>query len=67
MLVLGNGVCSGGIATYFSKIGYGVWGVFGVCSSIIFMLLVVIHEFVLRRFNTKNFKLIEGKELNDLI
>lgn len=67
MLVLGNGVCSGGIATYFSKIGYGVWGVFGVCTSIIFMLLVVIHEFVLRRFNTKNFMLIEGQELLNLV
>ena len=67
MLLLGNGVCSGGIATYFSKIGYGVWGVFGISSSFIFMLLVVIHEFILRKYNAKNFKLIEGEELRELI
>ena len=63
MLILGNAVCSGGIATYFSKIGYGVWGTFGVCTSIFFLALVAIHEFVLRRFNKKNHKLIEGVSL----
>ena len=51
MLLLGNGVCSGGIATYFSKIGYGVWGTFGVCSSIFFLLMVGLHECIMRRYN----------------
>ena len=54
MLLLGNGVCSGGVATYFSKIGYGVWGTFGVCTSIFFLLLVALHEFLLRRYNRKH-------------
>lgn len=63
MLVLGNGVCSGGVATYFSKIGYGIWGTFGVCTSVIFILMVVVHEFIMRRHNKQNFKLIEGDEL----
>lgn len=67
MLLLGNGVCSGGIATYFSKIGYGLWGTFGVCTSIGFLVLLGLHEFCMRRFNRKNFKLIEGKELVELI
>ena len=67
MLALGNGVCSGGIATYFSKIGYGIWGTFGVCSSVFFLLMVGIHECIMRRYNRKNFKLIEGEELLDLI
>ena len=66
MLILGNGVCSGGIATYFSKIGYGIWGTFGICSSIFFVLMFVIHECLLRKFNRKNFKLIEGEELKML-
>ena len=52
MLLLGNGVCSGGIATYFSKIGYGIWGVFGVSSSAIFLFLVVLHEFCLTRLES---------------
>ena len=67
LLLLGNAVCSGGVATYFSKIGYGVWGTFGICSSIFFLLLVAIHECLLRRYNRKNFKIIEGEELLDLI
>ena len=67
MLLLGNGVCSGGIATYFSKIGYGIWGTFGVCTSIFFLLMVVLHECILRRYNRKNFKLIEGEELIQMI
>ena len=69
MLILGNGVCSGGVATYFAKIGYGVWGVFGISSSFIFLLLYVIHEYILRRFNSKiqNVKLIEGDALQELI
>ena len=67
MLLLGNGVCSGGIATYFSKIGYGIWGTFGVSSSIFFLLMLALHEFFMRRFNRKNFKLIEGDELAHLI
>lgn len=49
MLLVGNGVCSGGIATYFSKIGYGIWGTFGVASSIFFLLLVGLHELCLRK------------------
>lgn len=67
MLLLGNGVCSGGVATYFSKIGYGIWGTFGVSSSIFFLLMLGLHEFFMRRFNRKNFKLIEGDELAHLI
>ena len=67
MLLLGNGVCSGGIATYFSKIGYGIWGTFGVCTSIFFLLMVALHECILRRYNRKNFKLIEGEELIQMI
>ena len=67
MLIFGNGVCSGGIATYFSKIGYGIWGTFGLCSSLIFLALIAIHEFMMRRFNRKNFMLREGKELNDIV
>ena len=67
MLLLGNGVCSGGIATYFSKIGYGIWGTFGVCSSIFFLLMVGLHEFLMRRYNRRNFKLIEGDKLLDKI
>ena len=67
MLILGNAVCSGGVATYFSKIGYGVWGPFGVCSSILFLLLIAIHECMLRRTKRGNLKLIEGDDLLDLI
>ena len=67
MLLLGNGVCSGGVATYFSKIGYGVWGTFGVCTSIFFLLLVALHEFLLRRYNRKHYKLIEGEDLLSLV
>lgn len=67
MLLLGNGVSSGGIATYFSKIGYGIWGTFGVCTSIIFLLMWVTHEWILRRYNRKSFKLIEGDALAELI
>ena len=67
MLLFGNGVSSGGIATYFSKIGYGFWGNFAVSTSVIFLLLLAIHEFILRRFNRKNFKLIEGQAMQDLI
>jgi len=67
MLLLGNGVCSGGIATYFSKIGnkseFGYWGTFGLCSSVFFLLAVGLHEFFMRRYNRQNFKIIEGKEL----
>ena len=63
MLLLGNGVCSGGIATYFSKIGYGIWGTFGVCTSIFFLLAVAVHESCLRRYNKRNYRLIEGIEL----
>lgn len=65
MLLLGNGVCSGGVATYFSKIGYGIWGTFGVCSSLFFLLMVGIHECLMRRYNRRNFKIVEGVELLD--
>ena len=51
MLLLGNGVCSGGIATYFSKIGYGWYGTFGVCTSIVFLICLGLHEFLLRYYN----------------
>lgn len=64
MLILGNGVCSGGVATYFSKIGYGMWGTFGLCSSILFLALVVIHEFMMRRSKRRNFMIIEGEKLD---
>ena len=67
MLLLGNGVCSGGISTYFSKIGYGMLGTFGVCTSIFFLLMVVLHECLMRRYNRKNLKLIEGDELLALV
>jgi len=55
MLILGNGVCSGGIATYFSKIGYGIYGTFAVCSSSIFLVLIAIHEWLVRKHNRRNF------------
>ena len=61
MLLLGNGVCSGGIATYFTKIGFGWYGTFGVCTSVTFLLMVGLHEFALRRHNKYNFNLIEGE------
>ena len=67
MLLLGNGVSSGGIATYFSKIGYGIWGTFGVSTSIFFLILLGLHEYLKRRHNRKEFKLIEGDELAHLI
>lgn len=67
MLLLGNGVCSGGIATYFSKIGYGLWGTFGVCSSLFFLAMLGLHEFCMRRSNRRNFKLIEGDKLSELV
>ena len=67
MLLLGNGVCSGGIATYFSKIGYGIWGTFGVSTSIFFLLMLALHEFFMRRYNRRNYKLIEGQALTELI
>ena len=51
MLILGNGVCSGGIATYFSKIGFGIWGNFGACTSIVFLFAIAVHECLLRRLN----------------
>ena len=55
MLLLGNGVCSGGVATYFSKIGYGIWGTFGVCSSIFFLLLWGLHEYAMRKYNKRKY------------
>ncbi len=58
MLLLGNGVCSGGIATYFTLVGFGVWGTFGLCSSIIFLTMWVVHEYFLRRYNRKHYKII---------
>ena len=61
MLLLGNGVCSGGIATYFSKIGFGWYGNFGVCTSAFFLILVGVHEFAMRYNNKKNFNLISGE------
>ena len=67
MLLTGNAVCSGGISTYFSKIGYGVWGTFSVCTSLFFLLLVALHECVMRKTKRRHFKLIEGDELLDLI
>ena len=67
MLLLGNGVCSGGIATYFSLIDYGLWGTFGVLTSVFFLILLGLHEYCMRRYNRKNFKLIEGQELQELI
>ena len=67
MLLLANGVSSGGIATYFSKIGYGVWGTFGVTTSIFFLLLLGFHEFWMRRYNRKQFNIIEGEDLARLI
>ena len=67
MLLLGNGVCSGGIATYFTKIGFGWWGTFGVCTSALFLILVGAHEFAMRRHNNRNFDLIEGEPLAKLM
>ena len=67
MLLLGNGVCSGGIATYFSKIGYGWYGTYGVCTSIAFLICLALHEFFLWRYNRWNYNLIEGIELAELI
>ena len=66
MLLLGNGVCSGGIATYFTLINYGVWGTFGLCSSIIFLAFWAIHEVMLRRSNRLNSELIDGARLIEL-
>jgi len=63
VLVVGNGVTSGGIATYFSKIGYGIWGTFGVCTSVFFLATIAIHELCLRRYNRREFKLLEGDQL----
>lgn len=63
MLILGNAVCSGGTATYFSLIGYGIWGTFAVCTSIFFLAMVAIHELILRRYNKKNFTIVEGDQL----
>ena len=67
MLLFGNGVCSGGVATYFSKIGYGVYGTFGVSTSIFFLLMVAVHECMMRRYNRRNFKLVEGEQLLHMI
>ena len=67
MLILGNGVCSGGVATYFAKIGYSIYGIFGVCSSLIFIAFVTVHEYFMRRTNRKDFKIIEGEKLNNLL
>ena len=66
MLVVGNGVCSGGVATYFARIGYGIWGTFGICSSALFLLMVVLHEYLMRRYNERNFQIIEGEKLENL-
>ena len=67
MLLLGNGVCSGGIATYFSKIGFGWYGNFAVLTSVFFLLMIGIHEFVMRRNNRLNYNLIDGDDLTKLI
>ena len=67
MLLLGNGVCSGGVATYFSKIGYGIWGTFGVSTSIFFLLMWGLHEYAMRKYNKRKFQLIEGIELKELL
>ena len=60
MLLLGNGVCSGGIATYFSKIGFGWYGNFGVCTSGFFLIMIGLHEYFMRRNNRLNYNLIDG-------
>ena len=60
MLILANGVCSGGFATYMSSTGYGYWGTFGLATSIVFLALISIHEACMRKNSKKRFKLIEG-------
>ena len=66
-LLLGNAVCSGGVATYFSKIGFGWWGNFAISTCLLLLILIGIHECLMRRYNRRNFKLIEGPELEKLI
>lgn len=66
MLLLGNAVCSGGIASYFSLIGYGIWGTFAVCTSIFFLIMIAIYEYILRKYNKNKFHIIEGDELANL-
>lgn len=51
LLILANGICSGGVATYFSKIGFGIYGTYGVCSSLFFLLMIVIHELCIRKYD----------------
>ena len=63
MILLGNAVCSGGTASYFSKIGFSVYGVIGLSTSLIFLAVVAVHEYFRRRFNRNNFRLVEGEEL----
>lgn len=67
MLILGNAVCSGGFATYMSSTGYGIWGTFGVATSIFFLALISIHEACMRKHSKKKYKLIEGAELTALV
>ena len=58
MVLLGNVVCSGGIITYFNKIGYGQYGLIGITSCVLFVFIVAFHECCLRRLRRQEYKLI---------
>ena len=63
MLLWGNALVTGGTWTYLEKIGFDPWGPVALVEITFFGLLWVFHECILRRYNRKNFKIIEGNGL----
>lgn len=68
MLLVGNAVVTGGTWTYLEKIGSGPYGPLALLEITFFGLLWIAHECILRRYNRKNFKIVEGEEIiQDLV
>ena len=63
MLIWGNSVVTGGMWTYLKKIDQSPWGPIALTEITFFGLLWILHECCLRRYNRKNFKIIEGDDL----
>ena len=63
MLIWANAVVTGGTWTYLKKIGFSPYGPIALVEITFFGGLWIIHELILRRYNRKNFKIIEGNDL----
>ena len=67
MLIFANSVVTGGTWTYLNKIGFDPWGPIALVEIAFFGTLWVIHEIILRRYNKRNFKIVEGDQLNSIL